>query len=153
MVRTRSFRRSPRAVAALVGACLAVVTLAGCSSTVSDLRQAASDARSAVSSANLAMSQQARARTFLPTTQTVLGDAITELGSAEQAAAEVEPDGAVEESAQQRTLTAIREATDAVLAAQRTVADDAASGVPALRASTKELTALADRLLKAEGRG
>lgn len=153
MVRNRSFRRSSPPIAAIVGACLAVAALAGCSSSVSDLRQAASDARSAVSAATLAMSQQERDRTFLPTTQTALGDAITQLGAAEESASEVEPDGPSEVAAQQRTLTAIRQATDAVLAAQRTVADDAAAGVLALRASTKELTVLSDRLLKAEGRG
>lgn len=152
MVRTRTFRLSPRTVT-IVGAFLVVTALAGCSSSVSDLRQATTDARSAVSSATLAMSQQARDRTFLPTTRTALGDAITQLGSAEASASEVEPDGAVETAAQQRTLLAIRRATDAVLAAQRTASTDAAAGVPALRASTKELTALTDRLLKAEGRG
>lgn len=137
----------------MVGACLGVAVLAGCSRSVSDLRQAATDARSAVSSATLAMSQQARDRTLLTTTQTALGDAVTQLGSAEQAATEVEPDGAAETAQQKRTLAEIRQATDAVLAAKRAVESDAASAVPALRASTKDLTALSDRLLKAEGRG
>ncbi|ERK73518.1 hypothetical protein N136_00076 [Leifsonia aquatica ATCC 14665] len=99
------------------------------------------------------MSQQARDRTFLPTTQTALSDAMTQLGSAEESAGAVQPSGGEEVAEQQRTLAAIRRATDAVLAAQRTVATDAASGVPALRVSTKQLTALADRLLKAEGSG
>jgi hypothetical protein len=123
---------------------------AGCASSTSSLRQAATDARSAVSSAELAMTQQASDRTFVTTTQTALGDAITELGDAQQSATEVESSSRSEIAVQKRTLKEIREATDAVLAAQRLVATDAASAVSALRTSTKDLTALSEELLKAE---
>ena len=98
------------------------------------------------------MSQQSADRTFVTTTQTALSNAITELGIAGQTATGVEPASPAETAAQKTTLREIREATDAVLAAQRAVTTNAASALPALRASTKDLTALSDKLQKAEER-
>jgi hypothetical protein len=98
------------------------------------------------------MSQQSADRTLITTSQTALSDAITELGSAERAATALEPASAAEAAAQKVTLREIRQATDAVLAAQRAVATNAASALPALRTSTKDLTALSDKLQKAEER-
>lgn len=139
-----------RVTASIAAAVLALAAFTGCASPTSSLRQAATDARSAAASAQLAVTQQRDDRTFLTTTQTALGDAITELGSAAQSAAEVEASTRSETAEQQRTLRAIRAATDAVLAAQRAVAADAGSALPALRASAAALTKLADQLLRAE---
>lgn len=98
------------------------------------------------------MSQQNGDRIFVTTTQTALNNAITALGAAGQTATGVEPTSAAETAAQKTTLREIREATDAVLAAQRAVSTDPASALPALRTSTKDLTALSDKLQKTEAR-
>ncbi|MFF1572449.1 hypothetical protein ACFVWR_06845 [Leifsonia sp. NPDC058292] len=148
----RHRHRHRRLLSAPVAAALIILGFTGCTSPTSSLLQAATDARSAVSSAQLAVSQQKSDRTFVTTTSTALGDAITELGSAEQSATEVAPSTPAETAAQKRTLREIRTATDAVLAAQRVVLTDAGSALPALRASTSDLTKLADDLQKAEAK-
>jgi hypothetical protein len=126
------------------------LTLAACTSTNSSLSQSASDAAAAVSTAELAVSQQARDRTFLPTTQTALSDSVKALSDAEASAARVQAQNPSETSLQKRTLTEIRSATDAVLTAQRRVADDAASVVSLLTESAKQLRSLSDELEKME---
>lgn len=142
--------KDARLIAGIAVALVAVAGFTGCASTTSSLRQAATDARSAAETAQLAMTQQRDDRTFLTTTQTALGDAITELGAAEQAATELQAETPAETAEQKSTLRAIRDATDAVLAAQRSVADDAGRAVPALRSTAATLTKLADRFERAE---
>jgi hypothetical protein len=112
------------------------------------LAQSASSAASAANTAVLAVTQQAEDRAFLPTTQTALSDALTELNDAETSATAVQASASTEAGLQSRALEAIRTAEDAVLAAQRVVAQDAAAALPALRASGKALTSLSDELEK-----
>lgn len=137
--------RMVRARVAVVAA-IVLLSMAGCATPSDQLASAASDASSAVSTARLATKQQAAGRSLLPTTTTVLSDAVTALDDAESATADVEASSAGEVAWQKRTLAAIRSGTDAVLAAQRTIATDAAAGLPALTASAKALRALSDDL-------
>jgi hypothetical protein len=135
---------------AVIGGVVALAALCGCTSTTSSLSQSASSASSAVNTAQLAMTQQKADRTFLTTTRTALSDALTELTDAETSAAELQPGTAGETALQKRTLTAIRSATDAVLAAQRTVAADAASALPGLHSASRTLERLSGELEKRE---
>jgi hypothetical protein len=118
--------------AGLAGA--AVLALAGCSSPSAEVAQYAKQAAAAEQSAAYGSGLFHEGKALQPETSTLLDDAMKELNSANQSLSQVQARGG-EATMQHRALSAVRRATDALLAAQRELDRGAisASAVSGLR--------------------
>jgi hypothetical protein len=112
------------------------------------LSRATDQASSAIEAARFAYQLRSRDRASFAESDTTLKNSLTELDDAGISAEGVEPRGTTEVATQERTLREIRNATDAVLEAQRRirVAAPSAGTAHALKSAATELSKLSSQL-------